>query len=213
MFSSLKDYMDQSLAIKILNRTLSKYENTNLSYVEKEEKIYEDFINGINAVGIEAPNDNEIKDAIHRLLFTVVDSVIGCYDLSKYHPWLNDVKANIDWKHKTKYFEYLAAKGWPLETIKSIDEYTDDILDHINNPKVDYNFTNKGLVIGDVQSGKTANYTGLIHKAIDSGYKLVIVLAGTLNSLRTQTQARMDSDYLCCHRICRNVLLYAILQD
>ena len=42
MFSSLKDYMDQSLAIKILNRTLSKYENTNLSYVEKEEKIYEE---------------------------------------------------------------------------------------------------------------------------------------------------------------------------
>ena len=196
MFSSLKDYMDQSLAIKILNRTLSKYENTNLSYVEKEEKIYEDFINGINAVGIEVPNDNEIKDAIHRLLFTVVEPVIGCYDLSKYHPWLNDVKANIDWKHKTKYFEYLAAKGWPLETIKSIDEYTDDILDHMNNPKVDYNFTNKGLVIGDVQSGKTANYTGLIHKAIDSGYKLIIVLAGTLNSLRTQTQARMDSDLL-----------------
>ena len=93
MFSSLKDYMDQSLAIKILNRTLSKYENTNLSYVEKEEKIYEDFINSINVVGIETPDDNEIKDAIHKLLFTVVDPVIGCYDLSKYHPWLNDVKA------------------------------------------------------------------------------------------------------------------------
>jgi aspartate carbamoyltransferase catalytic subunit len=52
-----------------LIKTLSKYENTNLSYVEKEEKIYEDFINGINAVGIEKLDDNEIKDAIHKLLF------------------------------------------------------------------------------------------------------------------------------------------------
>lgn len=196
MFSSLNDYMDQSLAIKFLNRTLAKYENSNLSYVEKEEKIYNDFKNGISAAGIELPNDEEIKSAIHKLLFAVVEPLVGCYDLSKYNPWLNDVKASINWKHKTKYFEYLAAKGWPLETIKSIDEYTDDILDHINNPTVDYNFINKGLVIGDVQSGKTANYTGLMHKAIDVGYKLVIVLSGTLNSLRTQTQARMDCDLL-----------------
>ena len=43
-----------------------------------------------------------------------------------------------------------------------------------------------------MQSGKTANYTGVISKAFDSGYKLVIILAGLLNSLRKQTQERID---------------------
>ena len=47
-------------------------------------------------------------------------------------------------------------------------------------------------MVGHVQSGKTANYTGVISKAFDSGYKLVIILAGLLNSLRKQTQERID---------------------
>ena len=52
--------------------------------------------------------------------------------------------------------------------------------------------TNAGLVLGYVQSGKTANFTGVIAKAADAGYRLVIVLAGTLDILREQTQRRID---------------------
>ncbi|TRN46183.1 hypothetical protein DT385_28950 [Pseudomonas syringae] len=50
--------------------------------------------------------------------------------------------------------------------------------------------------MGDVQSGKTSNYTGLICKAADAGYKLVILLTGTLESLRRQTQERLDSGFV-----------------
>jgi Z1 domain len=57
-------------------------------------------------------------------------------------------------------------------------------------------FDRRGLVVGLVQSGKTANYTGLICKAIDAGYQLVIVLAGVHNSLRSQTQGRLDEEIL-----------------
>ena len=52
------------------------------------------------------------------------------------------------------------------------------------------------MVVGQVQSGKTANYTGLICKAVDAGYKLIIVLAGVHNSLRSQTQLRLDEGFL-----------------
>lgn len=52
------------------------------------------------------------------------------------------------------------------------------------------------MVVGHVQSGKTANYIGIVNKAADSGYRVIIVLAGTLNSLRSQTQERIDSGFL-----------------
>lgn len=51
----------------------------------------------------------------------------------------------------------------------------------------------KGLVMGNVQSGKTRNFAGVIAKATDAGYKLVIVLSGMHNNLREQTQSRLDS--------------------
>ena len=52
------------------------------------------------------------------------------------------------------------------------------------------------MVVGHVQSGKTANYTGLICKAADAGYRLIIVIAGIHNNLRNQTQARIDEGFI-----------------
>jgi hypothetical protein len=54
----------------------------------------------------------------------------------------------------------------------------------------------RGLVVGQVQSGKTANYTGLVCKAADAGYKLIVILTGLHNSLRSQTQLRLDEGFL-----------------
>ena len=52
------------------------------------------------------------------------------------------------------------------------------------------------MVVGHVQSGKTSNYVGLINKATDAGYKVIIIIAGTISSLRRQTQERIDSGYI-----------------
>ena len=69
-----------------------------------------------------------------------------------------------------------------------------DILNCLGNPNEEFEGTRfvRGLVIGDMQSGKTATYTGLICKATDAGYKVVILLAGITESLRQQTQERID---------------------
>jgi hypothetical protein len=79
--------------------------------------------------------------------------------------------------------------------IDSLDQITDNILFKLHNPKFeDSSHSDKGLVVGYVQSGKTANYTALIAKGLDSGFRIVIVLAGIHNSLRRQTQLRLNRE-------------------
>ncbi len=73
---------------------------------------------------------------------------------------------------------------------------TDDILDRIANPSTPGVWDKRGMVVGQVQSGKTSNYTGLINKAADAGYKLIVVLAGMHDLLRSQTQIRIDEGFI-----------------
>lgn len=83
------------------------------------------------------------------------------------------------------------------EVIFQLDDLTDRILDKLFNPqRIDVIINKKGLVVGQVQSGKTANYTGLICKAADAGFNLIIILAGIHNNLRSQTQTRIDEGFL-----------------
>jgi hypothetical protein len=79
------------------------------------------------------------------------------------------------------------------EIIKSIDNASDKVVERLENPTRS-SFSTKGLVIGHVQSGKTANFTAVIAKAVDAGYRFIIVFAGLHNNLRSQTQLRLDSE-------------------
>ncbi|WP_201859341.1 Z1 domain-containing protein [Microvirga soli] len=85
---------------------------------------------------------------------------------------------------------------WPSAAVTAIDETTDIVMELLEDPLRPGPWDRRGLVVGHVQSGKTANYAGLIAKAADAGYKLIIVLAGMHNALRGQTQARLDRDFL-----------------
>ena len=115
----------------------------------------------------------------------------------EYKPWLYDKKSNIDWILYERYEKYLYfEKKWDYETINSLNKVSDLILDRTRDPIQNTFFSCKGLVMGDIQSGKTTNYTALINKAIDSGYKIVIVLAGLTNDLRLQTQKRLDKEVI-----------------
>ena len=80
--------------------------------------------------------------------------------------------------------------------ITSTDGVTDRILDRMGNPHDSNSWDRKGMVVGHVQSGKTANYTGLVCKAADAGYRLIVVIAGIHNNLRNQTQARVDEGFV-----------------
>lgn len=112
-----------------------------------------------------------------------------------YHPWLKDSKAKIEWNFWNRYVNFMQKKIAP-DTINKLDNLTDDILDRITNPLTPGAWDKRGMVVGQVQSGKTSNYIGLINKAADSGYKLIIILAGMHDSLRSQTQIRIDEGFL-----------------
>lgn len=110
-------------------------------------------------------------------------------------PWLNEERANIKFELWHRYQRYMQLKN-PAFPIKALDSSTDQILDKCANPKQKGSWDRRGMVVGHVQSGKTSNYVGLINKATDAGYKLIIVIAGTISSLRRQTQERIDEGYI-----------------
>jgi hypothetical protein len=87
----------------------------------------------------------------------------------------------------------LHTKGWEQTTVSRLDEESSEVVAMLANPAL-ATACYRGLVVGYVQSGKTANMTAVISKAIDAGYNMVVVLAGLTNKLRQQTQARLNSD-------------------
>lgn len=110
--------------------------------------------------------------------------------------WFDAKKSDIEWKHWDAYKSMLSSQGRPQEIVDANEEVIDDVLDYSGDPKTPGRWSRKGLVMGNVQSGKTQNYIGLINKAIDCGYKTIILLGGHLNDLRKQTQERVDEGVL-----------------
>jgi hypothetical protein len=111
--------------------------------------------------------------------------------------WLPEKRGNIDWRFWKRYERYLLKeKKWSPKVVRGVDELTDKVLERLEDPSHDGKWDRRGMVAGQVQSGKTANYTGLICKATDAGYRLIIVLAGMHKDLRSQTQLRLDDGFL-----------------
>lgn len=140
----------------------------------------------------------ELDEAMRRLQTQFITRMgLGTlFEAEDYRPWLAAEQGNITPYYWTRYQNHLRRGGLSKEVVRTLDAVTDEILDHLENPKKEGRWARKGLVVGHVQSGKTANYTGLIAKAADAGYKVIIVLAGMLNSLRNQTQERIDADFM-----------------
>lgn len=112
--------------------------------------------------------------------------------------WWDELKKKKQIEYWNRYEKYLLEKkGWPRSSIeKSINNSTDKVMNAIADPNSKLSIERKGMVVGYVQSGKTAHYIGLINKAIDAGYKIIIVLTGMHNNLRSQTQSRIDEEVL-----------------
>lgn len=133
-------------------------------------------------------------------LSTIFSTFIGeesvLVDPADHRPWLNARRPSIEWRFWDRYRRYLISRHFPELTVNALDRVADRILELLGDPVGDVPFNRRGMVVGDVQAGKTANYTGLICKAADAGYKVVIVLAGMHNNLRSQTQIRLDEGFV-----------------
>jgi hypothetical protein len=114
----------------------------------------------------------------------------------EHRPWYNESRKQSRhyWDNYSKYLR--ESREWPKDAITGLDESTEEVVSRISDPTRPEVYQAKGLVIGYVQSGKTANFTGVLAKAADAGYRLFIVLAGTMDILRDQTQRRIDKELL-----------------
>jgi hypothetical protein len=107
--------------------------------------------------------------------------------------WLAGVSREGWYYWPTMRQHLLSQKSWSLHAVRSIDDVSDRVLEELSDPH-GCPFDKRGLVVGHVQSGKTANYAALLAKAADLGYRLIIVLSGVDNALRRQTNARLRQE-------------------
>lgn len=141
-------------------------------------------------------SDAHYKNLEYRLSQRAVDvdekhKTLGLYG-SDIKPWLS--KTPIEWRFWERYKANLKNSGISTNVIKEHQRLLDMALDHTGNPKADGSWSpRKGLVMGNVQAGKTMNFIGLINKALDVGYHTIVVMGGHMDELRNQAQSRIDA--------------------
>ena len=114
----------------------------------------------------------------------------------EFEPWLDAARPGIDFYYWARYRSLLAEKGFSNQVLGGIGNVTDRIAGLLENPVKGGRWDRRGMVMGHVQSGKTANYIGVVAKAADAGYRVIIIIAGLQNKLRNQTQRRVDEGFI-----------------
>jgi Z1 domain len=140
---------------------------------------------------------NRLVKEVETLCNVYVPSVSTLDDPRGHDEWLLSRRGEIEWKFWERYQRYLNEEiKMPPQAIRRLDDVTNQLLSRLESPLRQGSWDRRGMVVGQVQSGKTSNYMALICKAADAGYKLIVVLAGLHNSLRSQTQLRLDEGFL-----------------
>ena len=146
--------------------------------------------------GIRPGEIMQIKRDIHSSQVVKLDLGTVLID-NKHRKWFMGVKPTLEMKYWNRYKKHLQFdKKFGPNVIDTMDDVSDEIVDLLGNPQSNEAFQRRGLVVGDVQSGKTANYISVINKASDVGYKIIVLLTGTIEKLRRQTQIRVDEGFI-----------------
>lgn len=186
-----------------MDDTLQTAYNVAVAMIGHKDVVHDEEINEIidSISGLYPGIDRQaLKNELLANYTTTVDVHQILDGKARRKPWLKQFRADKEsnWSFWKRYVQYLKeTKSFPQASVDQIDHLTEDILDRLFNPQLkNIEINKKGMVVGQVQSGKTANYTGLICKAADAGFNFIIVLAGIHNNLRSQTQTRLDEGFL-----------------
>lgn len=154
--------------------------------------------NPLNPVQLSGDEIEQIAKAVEHQFGLTMEEGTLIVDDENFEPWLHLKKTseNFEPYFWNRYEKLLLQNGFAPPVIAAIDNITDKIVGRLEDPEKEGFWDRRGMVVGHVQSGKTANFIGVINKASDAGYKLIIVLAGMQESLRSQTQERIDEGYI-----------------
>ena len=138
-------------------------------------------------------SDETLEAIINNILSSMGHRMnVGSMISAEHKSWYLSRTKDLEMRFTNRNLKYLDSyRHLSPGVIRSLDRVTSDIMDGLGDPESGP-FNRRGLVMGDVQSGKTNTYTTLCCKAADVGYKVIILLTGTLEILRKQTQSRLD---------------------
>lgn len=145
------------------------------------------------ALGLLGLSPESAKRVNEAFPLDLTGSVVIADKAADWDPWYTDELA----EERSFYWDGyrgVLEKKMSGTAVAELDRTTREVVRRLADPSRSDQYQSKGLVVGHVQSGKTANFTGVIAKAIDAGYRLVIVLTGTIELLRSQTQRRIDME-------------------
>ena len=152
----------------------------------------------ISFFGFKVKEEQEVFETLINKLTVFFDTKqenSHVLDDQEMKPWMHTV--DNDKYYSERYYNFLQhEEQLPARVIDVIKRTNEDILERLGNPEIDIPFKRQGLVVGNVQSGKTANYLSLINLAADYGYKLIILITGIHNNLRSQTQKRVNKGFI-----------------
>ena len=194
----LTQYSNDVAVRKISNPFFVPDEQSVIDSIDKTAQMYRAYLPDIELTEEERiVVINKIK-SVHSIYQEEGHAILGDYkhDYLWYENWLAEEHEEYYW---TRYKNYLACqKHFPPEVINVLENKTlKSLMSYLGNPNDDETeFSIRGLVVGDVQSGKTSNYLGLVTKAADAGYKVIFILTGTIESLRKQTQERVEEGFV-----------------
>lgn len=170
-----------NVAVRTLHRIMRDGPGTNLEEAEQEALLL---------VG----DDELITEAVRRVRAEIerqnTEPKVPVIRGSDFTPWYPGPVLEVDrcWRALNGELQQRLSE----DALRQVDETSSKIVANLSNPAVAQRDSCRGLVLGYVQSGKTTNFTAVIAKAADAGYRLFIVLSGIHNSLRQQTQDRLS---------------------
>jgi hypothetical protein len=190
--------MSESAVFDIFVDTLVRLiENENVEFTVEMLNRHVTNLSNIPPFNELAPDDVE---RVGRKVLARVQVVMGAATIvvdKEWTPWVNRRRHEIDDFYWARYISFLdRRRGVPRNVRAELDRSTLQVLDMTYDPTASGSWDRRGLVMGNVQSGKTQHYIGLIAKAADAGYKIIIVIAGVHNNLRNQTQERLDESFV-----------------
>ena len=207
MNDTIKDFMHDfqiDLLLGAIKTIKRKQEKVSFTKDELKNELNKFFSKNIDLFISDFPEIVPHKDEIKNILitkflennkFSIEPSTVFKEEQDQRQWWLSQNDEDHVFSQSYKRF-LLEEKHFLPKSVAEIMKVSDEVMDMIGNPKGNNNFQKRGLIVGDVQSGKTALYTAICNKAIDAGYEIIVVLAGLTDSLREQTQNRLDIEFV-----------------
>ena len=191
--------MNEALISEIIKMSHVRFSTRKVSpegiraFIERMKAAYADEIIDENLLFLRLESAHEV---------TMSDKILKLDDMCGHEDWLNvstnrPLKRDFPWKLWADLKDYLVThNNRNAAMVENLDTVSSEIVSRLEDPIRAGSWDRRGMVMGSVQSGKTANYTAVACKALDAGYKLVVILAGIHNSLRSQTQERLNEELL-----------------